>query len=140
MNEQTTNTNGTTNANTQPEDNGVQAENGKLFTQEEVNRIVSERLNRERAKAEPSEQEKREGDLSARENKIACREYLFEKGDSKDLLDIVETNDIDKFKKNVDKLAELFPAINANTPRFTSRISGNPLNNDEFAEAFKPKY
>ena len=40
---------------TQPEDNGTE----KTFTQDEVNRIVSERLSRERAKAEPTEEEKR---------------------------------------------------------------------------------
>ena len=34
---------------TQPEDNGAQQ--GRTFTQEEVNRIVSDRLARERAKA-----------------------------------------------------------------------------------------
>lgn len=38
------------NTNTQPEENGAQSE--KTFTQEEVNRIVSERLARERAESD----------------------------------------------------------------------------------------
>lgn len=57
--------------NTQPEDHGG---SGKLFTQEEVNRIVSERLARERAKQTPDPALQ---DLEARENRLKCREYLM---------------------------------------------------------------
>ena len=55
----------------------------KLFTQEEVNRIVSERIAREREKAQPAEPTDRERELmereaaiSARENRSRCAEYL----------------------------------------------------------------
>lgn len=45
--------------NSTPEENGGQGE--KTFTQEEVNRIISERLARERAKNEPQENKDAEG-------------------------------------------------------------------------------
>lgn len=48
----------------------------RTFTQEEVNRIVQERLNKERIKqGSPSE---REAALTAREARLTCREYLLE--------------------------------------------------------------
>lgn len=65
-------------ANTQPEGNGSGVQS--TFTQEDVNRIVSERLARERAKNEPTEETKREQALQAREAKLECREYIAEKG------------------------------------------------------------
>ena len=69
-------TNNTTVANeqqetTQPEDHGTQSK--KTFTQDEVNKIVSERLARERAKSEAIYT-----DIEARENAIADKERAFE--------------------------------------------------------------
>ena len=68
-------TNNTTVANeqqetTQPEDNGTQSE--KKFSQDEVNKIVSERLARERAKSEAIYT-----DIEARENAIADKERAY---------------------------------------------------------------
>lgn len=85
---------------TQPADNGTQG-GGKMFTQEEVNQIVKERLERERAKAkppEPTEEEKRLQELTARENKLFCREYLVNGGHPVELLDVIDTSDIEGFK------------------------------------------
>lgn len=56
--------------NATPADNG--GDQGRMFTQDEVNKIVSDRLARERAKGEPSPQELKEKELSARENRIAA--------------------------------------------------------------------
>lgn len=62
---------------TQPEDNGKQTETTeKTFTQAEVNKIVSERLTREREKNE-STYTKALVDIEARENAIAEREKAF---------------------------------------------------------------
>lgn len=69
MNENTQNT--TQQANTQPEDNGGNAE--KMFTQEDVNRIVSERLTRDRANRGSSSDE-RKTDLDEREAELNERE------------------------------------------------------------------
>ena len=56
-----------------PEASGDQGE--KLFTQADLDRIIGERLARERAKAEPSSEDAREADLKAREARLSCREY-----------------------------------------------------------------
>lgn len=113
--------------------------NGKTFTQEEVNQIVSERLKRERTKAEPSEQEKRESELAARESKLNCREYLSEKGYPVELLDILDTSDAEAFKGNLDKLCSLLPGL-TKTHSSGMRQGGSVTTfADELANAFKRK-
>lgn len=59
---------------TQPEENSTQAE--KTFTQEEVNKIVSERLAREKSKTEAIYTQAM-NDIEARENAIAEKEKDF---------------------------------------------------------------
>ena len=132
---------------THPEDNGAAA--GKTFTQEDVNRIVSERLARERdkaaaerAKEDPLEQ--REKDLSAREAAMSCKEYIREKGYPAALVDVFDTSDADKFKTQVDKLLELFPdlnpAVQAKTPVIVRGTgAGGGSLSDRIAEAFRHK-
>ena len=95
---------------TQPADNGNQG-GGKMFTQEEVNQIIKERLDRERAKAkppEPTEEEKRAQELTARENKLSCREYLVNSGHPAELLDILDTSDPKDFQRKAESLMKLF--------------------------------
>lgn len=131
-------------AKTDPQENG-----GKLFTQEEVNRIISERLNRERAKSDPEQQtetdrekalREREEALQARENKLACTAYLKEKGiEEKYYADFeaLET-DPEKFRKIVDTLGKYFvPTVrtegaNVPNPPVTTR------NNPDIAKIFAP--
>lgn len=132
---------------THPEDNG--AAPGKTFTQEDVNRIVSERLARERdkaaldrAKEDPAE--RREKELAAREAALSCREYISGKGYPAALVDILDTADADKFKAQVEKLVELFPDIDpskaAKTPVFTRGGTGGSMGiTGKIAEAFRPK-
>lgn len=131
-----------------PGENGGQHP-GATFTQEDVNRIVSERLARERDKAakermqqDPIEQ--REKELTARESAMSCKEYISEKGCPVSLLDVFDTTDANKFKSQVDKLLELFPAIDpaiaAKTPIFTRPTSARPGGfGDPIAAAFRPK-
>ena len=95
-----------------PEVSGGQGE--KLFTQDDVNRIVSERLARERAKSEPSAIDERESQLKARESRLDCRDYLEElsKGGKAasgvlGLLDVLDTSDSEKFKQTVSALLEI---------------------------------
>ena len=83
------------------ENNANQAK--KTFTQDEVNRIVQDRLAKERSRAGQS-LEDRERDLTRRESRMACAERLAEKGYSKELLDILDTSDADKFMNNIKRL------------------------------------
>lgn len=98
---------------TQPADNGDQG-GGKMFTQEEVNNIVRDRLARERAKntpQEPTEEEKRVQDLNTRESKLACREYVMDQGLPRQLLDVLDTSNYEEFKSKADIVTGL---LNAN--------------------------
>ena len=57
------------------------AKGGRTFTQDDVNRIVSERLAHEREKLQASARDtEREKALAAREARLDCREYLDTKG------------------------------------------------------------
>ena len=71
-----------------PEASGDQGE--KLFTQADLDRIIGERLARERAKAEPSSEDAREADLKAREARLSCREYIAGEGYPADLLELFD--------------------------------------------------
>lgn len=110
--DQNTNQNNNQQPTTQPADNGDQG-GGKLFTQEEVNNIVRDRLARERSKnspQEPTEEEKRQRDLDARESKIACREYVMDQSLPSQLLDVLDTSDHEKFKEKADIVSGLLKA------------------------------
>lgn len=102
---------------TQPADNGDQG-GGKMFTQEEVNNIVRDRLARERFKnspQEPTEEEKRMNYITARENKLACREYVMEQGLPAQLLDVLDTSNHEEFKTKAEIVSGLLK---------TSKVAG----------------
>ena len=112
--------------NTQPADNGNQG-SGKMFTQEEVNQIIKDRLDRERAKAkppEPTEEEKRQQELTARENNLSCREYLVSSGHPTELLDILDTSDPKDFQRKVESLEKLFQPKTPGSLRYIRRENG----------------
>mgnify|MGYP001046995882 CR=1 FL=1 len=138
------------------------AKGGRTFTQDDVNRIVSERLAHEREKlqasAKDTEREKlqasakdteREKALAAREARLDCREYLDTQGYPTALLDVLDSSDTDKFKAAVEKLVKAFPAITGtgSTPRkyvgWTPGSSSAPKDGsggpDPIRAAFKPK-
>lgn len=139
MSEETRNTEQLPTDSTPEESGGPGAE--RMFTQEEVNRIVSERLAREREKGTPSEADQREKALAAREAVLACREYVSAQGYPEGLLEVLDTSDADKFKAAIKKLLQLFPVIDPARPkpaRFTSPTGKlEDKERDEFREAFK---
>ena len=115
--DQNTNSNTNQQPTTQPADNGDQG-GGKLFTQEEVNNIVKDRLARERAKntpAEPTEEEKRIQELNARESRIACREYVMDQGLPSELLDVLDTSNHEEFKNKANIVSALLQASKPST-------------------------
>lgn len=85
----------------------------KLFTQAEVNTIIGDRLQRVRKQCKAefeaelqeriAELETREAAIVQRENTVACREYLIEKGYPAELLEIIDTNNVEDFKGKADK-------------------------------------
>ena len=126
------------------------AKGGRTFTQNDVNRIVSERLAHEREKLQASAKDtEREKALAAREARLDCREYLDTQGYPTALLDVLDSSDTDKFKAAVEKLVKAFPAITGtgSTPRkyvgWTPGSSSAPKDGsggpDPIRAAFKPK-
>ena len=114
---------------------------GKTFTQEEVNRIVSERLAREREKL-PKDDE-REKALKAREARLDCRDYLDSKKYPAALLDVLDYSDEEKFKAAVDNMVGKFPGVvqpqEVPPPYSPSTGTGFMFCNDRIADAFKPQ-
>lgn len=116
---------------------------GKVFTQDEVNKIVSDRLAREREKLTQQPQEdEREKALKAREARLDCRDYLDSKKYPAALLEVLDSSDVDRFKSAADKLIEQFPGVAAAQmpPPYaagTGTQNGNMIH-DPIAAAFKP--
>jgi len=124
-----------------PADNGGQGTE-RLFTQDELNSIIQERLARERAKAEPTPEEMREADLKSREAKMTCREFIADKGYPSALLDILPTNDAEAFQKAVKALDNAIglPSKDRKPPaRFMAPVGlgGSPAGDSLIADAFK---
>lgn len=113
---------------------------GKVFTQEEVNKIVSDRLAREREK--PPKDDEREQALKAREARLDCRDYLDSKKYPAALLDVLDSSDVEKFKTAADALAKQFPSVVQSQevpPPYAAGTGTGPLSGDPFAAAFKPQ-
>lgn len=129
---------------------------GKLFTQDEVNRIVSERLNRERERAaqaaaqaaEPAPDDdiaRRRAELTEAENRIKCKEFLLDNKHPAALLDLYDTKDFEAFKSHVEKLLKAFPLIS--TGGGTGSRGFFPINREKYTDeksaldaVFKPKF
>lgn len=124
-------------------DPGVSGASGKLFTQDDVNRIVSERLARDRAdRAAPSPEDEREKALKAREARLDCRDFLDSKKLPAALLDVLDCSDVERFKAAVGVALEKFPAIaraNEVPPPYAPGVGTMPLLSDPFAAAFRPQ-
>ncbi len=130
----------TNNTNTQPGANGNN--NEKLFTQDEVNKIVSDRLKEEKNKAIPKVEDERETELKKRENALLCREFLAEKQYLSELADVLDTSDAEKFKKAVEALVKIVPGISKNAVQPIKLEGGKQPGNsfdDSIADAFKLK-
>ena len=81
----------------------AQEQEQKTFTQDDVNRIVGERLSKDRSRNE-ADFVKRENDLKQRELAMTAREMLAEKGLPKDLADILKFSDEETLKTAIDKI------------------------------------
>ena len=130
-----------------PEASGAQG-GERMFTQDDVNRIVSERLARERQKTEPTAIDERETQLKARESRLDCRDFL--EGLTKDgkaasgitgLIDVLDTSDKEKFQSTVKALLELGAFNPQLEPLKIPKVDyqGAPDPERLIAAAFKPR-
>lgn len=92
----------------------------KTFTQEDVNRIVGERLAKEKAKnSGEADFAKREQELARRELHMTAKELLSEKGLPVQLFDALNCTDEEGMKKSIATIEKVFNDYKANLPKPT---------------------
>lgn len=127
-------------ASTQPEDNGAQnVDSGRTFTQEEVNNIVADRLARERSKAAKTQQTEayaRDADLTARENRLICKEFLLDNDYPAELLDTIDTSNPEEFKSKAKTAFDAITSKRTFTP--SPQYSAEPVVGSGMSAAFAP--
>lgn len=125
----------------------------RLFTVDEVNKIVQDRVKRVKAakqaeesqaqeedlKKRISELEKREKDIISRESRLNCRDYLINQGYKTELLDVLDTSNFEEFKKKADKLQGLYHNMTGSGQPLANHDNQNGAGNFEQAFA-KPLY
>ena len=129
---------------TQLEENGE-----RLFTQDEVNQIVRERLARERAKSKPSQEEQQQVELAQKELRLQQREWLNEHGlpaeDIFGFLDGIDTQSMEAFEDTINALLDVGEAIRiyadqkrrADAVGLSDPIKPEPSTNDLLREIFR---
>ena len=101
-------------------------QNGKTFTQDDVNRIVQERLAKEKSKASSNEDfekktaelEKRTTELEARENRLNAVTALRDAGYPDELADVIRCSNADELKKSMEVIDKI---IKERTPEGWSK-------------------
>ena len=87
----------------------------KTFTQEDVNRIVGERLAKEKAKnSGEADFAKREQELARRELHMTAKELLSEKGLPVQIVDALNCADEETMKKSIETFEKVFADYKAN--------------------------
>lgn len=123
---------------TQPEENGDKSSAGsaRTFTQDEVNHIVKDRLQRARESWEQKRDDHssaKAAELEARENRLTCKEYLLESGYPQQLLDILDTSDPETFKSKAEEAAKAFRPNRGNSGVSHRYMCGETRRSDDAA-------
>lgn len=113
----------------------------RTFTQEDVDRIVQERLSRERKKFQPQEPdplEQREQELKQREMAFDIKELLNKEKYPAELAEILQYSSMDEFKKQYEALKAFLhkpdsPRIVAST--YSPAAGRNPASPDPIRKA-----
>lgn len=84
------------------------AQNEKLFTQDDVNRIVGERLARVKNTQTSEDTSERMHELDLRERKLTARERLADLGISKDLLPLVNCTSKETMEESINLIVGQF--------------------------------
>ena len=107
----------------------------KTFTQEDVNRIVQERLVKEKSKNNgDADFAKREQELAQRELHMSAKEMLSEKGLPVQLFDALNCKDEETLKKSISTIETVFNEYKANATKsiqfksFTPGVPTSPVN------------
>lgn len=106
------------NQNTSPEGTGTE----RTFTQEDVNRIVQDRLAKEKSKGN-EELERRTAELDRREKRIQAGEILQQKGLPGELIDLVNLDSDDSFEKTLKLLEKTYKSHSAEQRKGPSGVT-----------------
>ena len=110
---------------TQTSTEGIQ-QNGKTFTQDDVNRIVQERLAKEKSKTQTADEndarmaelDKREAELKAKEQRFTVLSAVREAGYPDELADVIRGDNENDLKKSLETINKI---IEERTPRGWSK-------------------
>lgn len=110
----------------------------RTFTQDEVNKIIADRLAREKEKSSVAAAEQytaKLNELETMKSKLECKEFLMDNDYPMEMLEVMNTSDVEQFKANASKL---FDTIARGTKRTVSAPAFNADNGGggEFAKAF----
>lgn len=119
------------NKNTQQGEN--EPESGKIFTQEEVNKIVQQRLERAKSK-EPDELAKREAELNKREMNLTIREQLSSAGLPNELAGVISAQDEDEAREKIEILKKYIESQPAHSKAEYNPVKGE-VKTDPIREA-----
>lgn len=119
------------NKNTQQGEN--EPEGGKTFTQEEVNKIVQQRLERAKSK-EPDELAKREAELNKREMNLTIREQLSSAGLPNELAGVISAQDEDEAIEKIEILKKYIESQPAHSKAEYNPVKGE-VKTDPIREA-----
>lgn len=109
---------------------GAEGSQGKTFTQEDVNRIVQERLAKERSKGNSSNEEldKRAAELDQRERRLSAVEELRKNGLPDYLADVLNIGTEEELKNSIAIITKMKGEIAAATTQDPVVIgTGNPI-------------
>ncbi|WP_302803154.1 DUF4355 domain-containing protein [Eubacterium ventriosum] len=120
------------NKNTQQGEN-TEPESGKTFTQEEVNKIVQQRLERAKSK-EPDELAKREAELNKREMNLTIREQLSSAGLPNELAGVISAQDEDEAIEKIEILKKYIESQPAHSKEKYNPVKGE-VKTDPIREA-----
>lgn len=119
------------NKNTQQGEN--EPGSGKTFTQEEVNKIVQQRLERAKSK-EPDELAKREAELNKREMNLTIREQLSSAGLPNELAGVISAQDEDEAREKIEILKKYIESQPAHSKAEYNPVKGE-VKTDPIREA-----
>lgn len=129
----------------QMENENIQKEGQeKKFTQTDVDRIIKERLSRQKNshaeevsetnKAKEQELAGKETEIKQREARLNCKEYLIENELPTALLDVIDTSDSESFKEKTEKVMKIFGTRRQVAPLASTEPH---MHNDAIASAFQ---
>lgn len=117
-------------------------EGNRTFSQEDVNRIIQERLAKEKQRGQEAFTAK-EQELAAREYRLDATAVLREKGLPDELAEMIKADNVEEFSRNVETIVGLIgnrkvtegPRVIA-TGSIIGAVGGTGIETDPIREAF----